>query len=191
VGPRPGQSDTGTRLAALPAISARRVGSRVRQGEHRPREDWQPSLNGARSTGKILSMAVDHGGEGSRRSARFSFRLGPSNPSLSDYDAKWKKGVLENNWTEWTALPAVKVYLMNAPQGTEWTTYTHGRHRRRSAFYFTLTRALSRTPRESMTAAVHVRSSHPCPTLGGTNNLTSCAEPRLCLRAMDSARSKS
>ena len=135
---------------------------------------------GARLNQKVVIGPWTHGGEGSPPVGQIQFPLPtPSNPSLSDYDAKWKKGVLENNWTEWNALPAVKVYLMNAPQGTEWTTYTTWPPPAVEVpFYFTLTRALSRTP-QRVNGQLPFTSdpSHPCPTLGGTNNLTSCAEP--------------
>ena len=135
---------------------------------------------GARLNQKVVIGPWTHGGEGSPPVGQIQFPSpAPSNPSLSDYDAKWKKGVLENNWTEWNALPAVKVYLMNAPQGTEWTTYTTWPPPAVEVpFYFTLTRALSRTP-QRVNGQLPFTSdpSHPCPTLGGTNNLTSCAEP--------------
>jgi predicted acyl esterase len=105
----------------------------------------------------------------------------PSNPSLSDYDTKWKKGVFQDDWTEWNALPAVKVYLMNAPLGTEWRSYTTWPPpAQEKTFYFTTTTSpasLSSLPQATPGQLTFTSNpSDPCPTLGGTNNLTSCGE---------------
>ena len=61
---------------------------------------------------------------------------------------------------------------------TEWTTYTTWPPPAVEVpFYFTLTRALSLTPPRVGQLPFTSDPSIPCPTLGGTNNLTSCAEP--------------
>src|SRR5262249_47824644 len=40
------------------------------------------------------------------------------------YDAAWQKAVLQDDWTDWNNLPAVKVYLMGPSPGSAWVNYT-------------------------------------------------------------------
>jgi predicted acyl esterase len=111
----------------------------------------------------------------------------PSNPSLADYDAKWKQcvfGVGQAPCDAWNQLPAVQVYLMSpgATPGGVWTTYsTWPPPAQEKTFYFTVnpdgTGGLSgvlptSTPQLTFTSV----PSSPCPTLGGINNLASCTE---------------
>jgi putative CocE/NonD family hydrolase len=95
---------------------------------------------------------------------------------LPAYDSAWRAGVFEDNWTAWDALPAAKVYLMGASPGTEWRTYdTWPPPAVEVPLYFTATRALS-GDHEKVAGqfAFTADPDHPCPTLGGTNNLMSC-----------------
>jgi predicted acyl esterase len=94
------------------------------------------------------------------------------------YDAAWKKGVFQGIWTDWNALPPVKVYLMNAPAGGEWKTYTTWPPPSAEVtFYFTSGHGLSGLHQPSGQLPFTSNPSSPCPTLGGTNNLTSCTYP--------------
>jgi uncharacterized protein len=101
----------------------------------------------------------------------------------SAYDAAWKNCVFEqpncNAWNDTTTLPAVKVYLMNAPANTEWRTYTTWPPpAQEKTFYFTSAGGLSSTIPSSGQLTFTSDPSNPCPTYGGTNNFASCTELR-------------
>jgi uncharacterized protein len=97
------------------------------------------------------------------------------------YDTPWKNAVLRGllaDWNAWNALPAVKVYHMNAPAGTEWRTYTTWPPAATElTFYFTPGRGLSGNHQSIGQLKFTSDPSNPCPTLGGINNLSSCASP--------------
>jgi predicted acyl esterase len=103
----------------------------------------------------------------------------------SAYDSAWKQCVFQQpDCTAWynNTLPAVKVYLMNAPANTEWRTYTTWPPpAQEKTFYFTVTNGiggLSLTLPSSGYLPFTSDPSNPCPTYGGTNNLASCTEIR-------------
>jgi uncharacterized protein len=106
----------------------------------------------------------------------------PSNPSLADYNAKWKNAVFKGgsaDWNAWNALPVVKVYLMNADPGSEWLTYTTWPPPGvKFHYYFTSTNGVGGLSGVAPTVPGQLTftsdPSSPCPTLGGTNNLLSC-----------------
>jgi len=103
----------------------------------------------------------------------------PSNPSLSDYDTKWKQcvyGVGLTPCSAWEALPAVQVYHMGAPPGTEWRTYTTWPPAATPyPLYLASQNALvSASPIPTPGSKTFTSDpNNPCPTLGGTNNLIS------------------
>jgi hypothetical protein len=100
--------------------------------------------------------------------------------NIAAYDAAWQAGVFQDNWSAWNGLPAVKVYLMNATPGSEWTIYnTWPPPAQELTFYFTVTNGvggLSGVPQTGVGQLPFTSNpSSPCPTLGGINNLESCA----------------
>jgi predicted acyl esterase len=103
----------------------------------------------------------------------------PSNPSLSDYDTKWKQcvyGVGQTPCSAWEALPPVQVYHMGAPSGTEWRTYTTWPPAATPyPLYLASQNALvSGSPIPTPGSKTFTSDpNNPCPTLGGTNNLIS------------------
>jgi uncharacterized protein len=94
---------------------------------------------------------------------------------LPAYYSAWQNGVFQNNWTNWDALPAARVYLMGPSPGSAWRNYeTWPPPAVEVPFYFTSRRALSGDhQRVGGQLAFTSDPSNPCPTLGGTNNLTS------------------
>jgi predicted acyl esterase len=137
---------------------------------------------GAQNRQKVVIGPWLHGGEGSPGPVgQITFPNSTiDHANFSAYDAAWKQGVFQDIWTDWdNTLPAVKVYLMNAPQGTEWRTYTTWPPPAQEvSFYFTSGGGLSRTLPSSGQLAFTSDPSNPCPTYGGTNNLSSCTEIR-------------
>jgi uncharacterized protein len=103
----------------------------------------------------------------------------PHDALLPAYYRAWQKGVFQNNWTDWDALPAARVYLMGPSPGSAWRNYdTWPPPADEVLFYFASTRALSGDhQRVGRQLAFTSNPSSPCPTLGGTNNLTSCTIP--------------
>jgi predicted acyl esterase len=101
---------------------------------------------------------------------------------LPAYYSAWQKGIFQNNWTDWDALPAARVYLMGPSPGSAWRNYdTWPPPAVEVPFYFTSRRALSGDhQRVGGQLAFTSDPSNPCPTLGGTNNLTSCTTGGTC-----------
>jgi predicted acyl esterase len=99
----------------------------------------------------------------------------PNDASLPAYYDAWQKGVFQNNWIDWDALPAARVYLMGPSPGSAWRNYdTWPPPAIELPFYFKSTRALSGDPQRVGGYLTFTSDpSNPCPTLGGTNNLTS------------------
>jgi predicted acyl esterase len=103
------------------------------------------------------------------------------------YDTAWKQCVFGLGptpcaaWNNTNTLPAVKVYVMSpdpTPSGV-WTTYTTWPPpAQEKTFYFTAGHGLSANHQVSGQLAFTSDPSDPCPTYGGTNNLTSCGEIR-------------
>ena len=101
---------------------------------------------------------------------------------LPAYYSAWQKGVFQNDWTRWDALPAARVYLMGPSPGSAWRNYdTWPPPAVEVPFYFTSRRALSGDhQRVGGQLAFTSNPNDPCPTLGGTNNLTSCTTGGTC-----------
>jgi predicted acyl esterase len=147
-------------------------------------------MQGAGGTGalghqKVVIGPWIHGGEGSPPVGQIPFPNSTiDHANFSAYDAAWKQCVLQQppNCTAWynNTLPAVKVYLMNADPGSEWLTYTTWPPPGvKFHYYFTSDNPpkLSTTLPSSGQLTFTSDPSNPCPTLGGTNNLTSCTYP--------------
>ena len=154
----------------------------------------QTAVGPSKDRQKVVIGPWTHGGNGTPPpgDGYLTFPRGTTaDANWSAYDDAWKNGVLYNNWTDWNntnTLPAVKVYHMGAPSGTEWRSYTKWPPSPAQEFplYFYHNgrpgpgngSLLSGTPPpNSGQVAFTSNPSNPCPTLGGTNNLVSCAWP--------------
>ena len=116
-----------------------------------------------------------HGGNGTTPVGQLTFPSA-TDPMATTYNTYWRKGVFQNDWTDWQGLPPVRVYHMGAPAGTEWRTYsTWPPPAVEYPLYFASGGNLvskSPTPAPGQVTFTSNPDS-PCPTLGGTNNLIS------------------
>jgi len=106
----------------------------------------------------------------------------PQDALLPEYYSAWYNGVFQDNWTAWDALPAAKVYLMGPSPGSTWRSYdTWPPPAVEVPFYFKSGGALS-GDRQRVGGQLEFMSDplDPCPTLGGTNNLTSFTNGETC-----------
>ncbi len=123
-----------------------------------------------------------HGGDGTTPVGQMVFPSA-TDPRAQEYYAKWQKGVFQDDWDDWAALPAVRVYHMGAPAGTEWRSYPtwpppaieyplylYHNGRPGPGNGSLLSGVIPRAGQVSFTSD----PDNPCPTLGGTNNLVSC-----------------
>jgi uncharacterized protein len=140
---------------------------------------------GALGHQKIVIGPWIHGGNGGTVGQLTFPRATFGDAMGSAYDSAWKQCVFQQpDCTAWynNTLPAVKVYLMNAPANTEWRTYTTWPPpAQEKSFYFAVTNGiggLSLNHQTSGQLAFTSDPSDPCPTYGGTNNLSSCTEIR-------------
>jgi predicted acyl esterase len=94
---------------------------------------------------------------------------------LPQYGAAWQKGVLQDSWADWDALPAARIYMMGESPGGVWKSYpTWPPPAVELPLYFTADRALSGEHQPPGQVAFTSDPSDPVPTRGGTNNLMSC-----------------
>jgi predicted acyl esterase len=142
----------------------------------------QKAIGPSQGRQKVVIGPWIHGGDAATSVGQITFPNSTNTyAGVHLYDAAWKQGVFQDSWTAWNNLPAVKVYLMSpgpSPTGV-WTTYTTWPPPAVEVpFYFTSGHGLSGNHQPSGQLAFTSDPSNPCPTYGGTNNLTSCTELR-------------
>ncbi len=133
---------------------------------------------GALGRQKVVIYPGGHGGGPVGQGTPFP---NTTDPRTSEYNTDWLNGVDHGNWAAWDALPAVRVYLMNASRGSEWTSYDKWPPPGiEYPLYFASGDTLSNSiPAVDGQVTFTSDPNNPCPTLGGTNNLISCVP---CLR---------
>jgi predicted acyl esterase len=133
---------------------------------------------GARGRQKIIMGPWTHGGSASETTGQLTFPSSTlaSSPHAALSDA-WRAGTFDDNWSSWDALAPVNVYVMGD------TTHPWRAFDRwpppavQVPFYLTASKSLAATPGSSAELSFVSDPLHPCPTLGGPNNLCSTGGP--------------
>jgi predicted acyl esterase len=130
----------------------------------------------ARGKQKIVMGPWTHGGGGSTTVGELDFPTSTAGDSpLPELLAAWKTGVFTDDWTAWNALAPVNVFLMGS---NVWTSYQDWPPPALELpLYFTGDGGFATEPGEGDQTSFVSDPNDPCPTRGGTDNLTTTGGP--------------